>query len=110
MLVDAQEMTLYTFDKDTQGKSNCNGGCATAWPPAPVVSDENAGGEFTIVTRDDGARQWAFKGLPLYRFAGDAKAGDANGDNRSNVWHVVRNGRSPQSSAGSATMGYGSRY
>jgi predicted lipoprotein with Yx(FWY)xxD motif len=83
--------TLYTFDKDVAGKSNCNGGCAAAWPPFAVANPALAGGDFSIVKRDDGASQWAFKGKPLYFFAGDAKAGDVNGDNQGGVWHVIRN-------------------
>ena len=67
--------------------------------------DARAEGEFTIVSRDDGTRQWAHKGRPLYRYAADGKAGDVNGDNQGNVWHVIGSGRAPQrSSAG--TMGY----
>ena len=82
--------TLYTFDKDAAGKSNCNGGCAAAWPPFMVANAALAGGDFSIVKRDDGASQWAFKGKPLYFFAGDAKAGDVNGDKQGGVWHVLR--------------------
>ena len=82
--------TLYTFDKDAAGKSNCNGGCAAAWPPFMVANPALAGGDFSIVKRDDGAPQWAFKGMPLYFFAGDAKAGDVNGDKQGGVWHVLR--------------------
>lgn len=109
LLVDAKGMTLYTFDKDAMGKSNCSGGCAAAWPPAAVAADiERASGDFTIVTRDDGTLQWAHRGRPLYRFAGDGKAGDVNGDNQGNVWHVVRTGRAAQS--GSAGMPAGSSY
>ena len=67
--------TVYTFTKDGAGKSNCNGGCATAWPPFIVANPALAGGEFSIVARDDGAQQWAFKGQPLYFFAGDTKTG-----------------------------------
>jgi predicted lipoprotein with Yx(FWY)xxD motif len=83
--------TLYTFDKDVAGKSNCNAGCAAAWPPFMVANPALAGGDFSIVKRDDGASQWAFKGKPLYFFAGDAKAGEVNGDNQGGVWHVIRN-------------------
>ncbi len=83
--------TLYTFDKDVAGKSNCNGGCATAWPPFMVANPALSGGDFSIIKRDDGASQWAFKGKPLYFFAGDAKAGDVNGDKQGGVWHVIRN-------------------
>lgn len=107
LLVDGQGMTLYTFDKDAHGRSNCSGGCAAAWPPAPVAADESTTGEFTIFTRDDGTRQWAYKGSPLYRFAADARAGDVSGDNQGNAWHAVRTGRAPQGNAGGTSMGYG---
>ena len=90
--------TLYTFDKDAAGQSNCNGGCAAAWPPFMVANAALAGGDFSIVKRDDGASQWAFKGKPLYFFAGDAKAGDVNGDKQGGVWHVLR-GESKRTSA-----------
>ena len=82
--------TLYTFTKDAAGKSNCNGACAAAWPPFMVANPAAAGGDFSIVTRDDGAKQWAFKGMPMYFFAGDAKAGDMNGEGSGGVWFVVK--------------------
>ncbi|MGH6608985.1 MAG: COG4315 family predicted lipoprotein [Burkholderiaceae bacterium] len=98
--------TLYTFDKDTAGKSNCNGGCATAWPPFIVANAALAGGDFTVVKRDDGASQWAYKGMPLYFFAGDAKAGDVNGDKQGGVWHVIRTGSQKTSAAPATTYTY----
>ena len=79
-------MTLYIFQKDTQdsGKSVCNGDCATNWPPYAVdatdaVEAEGASGTLSIVTRDDGSKQLAYDGWPLYYFAGDKAAGDTNG-------------------------------
>ena len=84
--------TLYTFDKDVagSGKSTCNAQCASNWPPLAAQASDAASGDWTIVTRDDGSRQWAFKGSPLYTYAKDAKAGDASGDGKGNVWHVVK--------------------
>ena len=84
--------TVYTFDKDAanSGKSACNGPCATAWPPAAAQASDAASGDWTIVTRDDGGRQWAYKGQPLYTFSKDAKPGDTKGDNFKNVWHVIK--------------------
>ena len=90
VMANKEGKTLYTFDKDVAGKSNCNGGCATAWPPFMVANPALAGGDFSVIKRDDGASQWAFKGKPLYFFAGDAKAGDVNGDKQGGVWHVIR--------------------
>jgi predicted lipoprotein with Yx(FWY)xxD motif len=84
--------TLYTYDKDAanSGKSTCNGPCATNWPPLAVKSGDTPEGDWSIVTRDDGSKQWAFKGWPLYTFAKDAKAGDTTGDGKGNVWHVIK--------------------
>jgi predicted lipoprotein with Yx(FWY)xxD motif len=87
-LVNAKGMTLYIFDKDAAGKSNCNGGCATNWPPAAAAASDKASGDFTLVTRDDGAKQWVHKGKPLYTWAKDAKAGDAGGGAIPN-WHLA---------------------
>lgn len=88
-LTDARGMTLYTFDKDAGGKSACNGPCAANWPPLAAAADARAYGEWTVITRDDGSRQWAYEGKPLYRWSKDAKAGDKTGDNFNNVWHVA---------------------
>ena len=84
--------TLYTFDKDAanSGKSACNGPCAQAWPPLAAQASDAASGDWSVVTRDDGSKQWAYKGLPLYTFSKDAKPGDTTGDNFKNVWHVVK--------------------
>lgn len=102
MMASKEGKTLYTFDKDAAGKSNCNGGCATAWPAFTVANPALADADFSVIQRDDGASQWAFKGKPLYFFAGDAKAGDMNGDNSGGVWHVVR-GEAKKTSAASST-------
>ena len=102
--------TLYTFDKDAAGKSNCNGGCAAAWPPFMVANPALAGGDFSIVKRDDGASQWAFKGMPLYFFAGDAKAGDVNGDKQGGVWHVIRSESKKTSAAPDTSYSAGYNY
>ena len=90
ILVDAKGMTLYTFDKDEAGKSNCSGECATAWPPAMAMESDKPVGDLTIIKRDDGTLQWADGGKPLYTFVKDTKPGDVTGDNVKNVWHVVK--------------------
>ena len=90
LLANRDGRTLYTFDKDAPGKSNCSGGCLAAWPAFTVSNPALAGGDFSIVTRDDGVQQWAYRGKPLYFFGGDAKAGDANGDKQGGVWHAIR--------------------
>lgn len=89
-LVNAKGMTLYTFDKDSSGKSACNGGCAANWPPLMAKKGAKAMGEYSVVTRDDGSAQWAYDGKPLYTFIKDKKAGDAKGDGLMGVWHVAK--------------------
>lgn len=89
-LVDAKGMTLYTFDKDSGGKSTCNGPCATNWPPLMAADADKASGDYSIVTRDDGKKQWALKGKPLYYWVKDAKPGDKTGDGVLTVWHTAK--------------------
>ncbi len=91
-LVDAKGMTLYTFDKDVagSGKSTCNGPCAALWPPAVVAATDRASGAFTIVVRDDGSRQWAYRGKPIYTYQADQKPGERAGDNVKDVWHIIK--------------------
>ena len=90
-LVDAKGMTLYTLDKDAGGKSTCNGPCATNWPPLMVEDGAMASGDWTIATRDDGTKQWAYKGKPLYRFMKDQKTGDRMGEGMmNNMWHAAK--------------------
>lgn len=90
-LVGANGMTLYVFDRDAagSGKSMCNGPCATNWPPLMAGANAAASGDWSVVTRDDGARQWAYKGRPVYFWAKDMKAGDRTGDGFNGVWHVA---------------------
>jgi predicted lipoprotein with Yx(FWY)xxD motif len=89
VLTDANGMTLYTFDKDTAGVSNCYDQCATNWPPAMADAAAAADGDFTIVDRTDGTKMWAYKGLPLYLWKNDAKPGDVTGDGVGGVWHTA---------------------
>lgn len=85
-------MTLYTFDKDAAGsdKSVCNGPCATNWPPLMAKAADQSHGGYTVITRDDGARQWAYRGKPLYYWSKDATPGDRTGDGFNNVWRAAR--------------------
>ena len=91
VLVGAKDMTLYTFDRDPvgSGRSVCNGPCATNWPPL-FADGGTAKGDWTIVRRDDGRTQWAYKGKPLYYWAKDQKPGDRTGDGFNGVWRVAK--------------------
>ncbi|MGW8421812.1 MULTISPECIES: COG4315 family predicted lipoprotein [Comamonas] len=93
VLVGPNQMTLYVFDKDAagSGKSVCNGVCATNWPPLMVAAGSAASGDWSVVIRDSGDKQWAYKGRPLYYWAKDAKPGDKTGDGfLHNVWHTAQ--------------------
>lgn len=95
IVVDADGMTLYMFDTDTQGsgESSCTGECLTNWPPlttegeAPAV--EGVTGEVGTITTADGSTQVTLNGWPLYYFAGDAAAGDVNGQGVGGIWWVL---------------------
>ncbi|PWK39309.1 hypothetical protein LOY55_30120 [Pseudomonas sp. B21-040] len=90
MMVDHKGMTLYTFDKDTAGKSSCTGECLEYWPPFIAEAGAKPEGKWSIIKRDDGRMQWAYGGKPLYYFKKDEKAGEMKGDKMKDVWHVVR--------------------
>ena len=89
ILAEASGRTLYTFDKDASNKSNCNDGCAANWPPFLVKEGDRTPATFNVITRDDGAKQWAYKGKPLYRWIKDQKPGDKTGDGVLKVWHTA---------------------
>ena len=103
---------LYTFDKDSAGKSNCTGGCLASWPAFTVGNASLAGGDFSVVVRDDGTQQWAFQGKPLYFFAGDTRPGEINGDNQGGVWHALRSApkKAARNDSAGASAGYGYTY
>ncbi len=93
LLTNAKGFTLYTFAPDPAGKSVCNGGCASYWPPVPGgVSTSGVSGTFSVITRADGAKQEAWNGHPLYTYIGDSKPGQDSGNNvnlNGGLWHVV---------------------
>jgi predicted lipoprotein with Yx(FWY)xxD motif len=92
-LVDAKGMTLYIFKKDSIGKSACAGQCLERWPVyyrETVAAPEGViAGHFSTITREDGGKQTAYKGLPLYYFAGDKAPGDTMGQGVGGVWYVA---------------------
>ncbi|WP_433586391.1 COG4315 family predicted lipoprotein [Microbacterium hydrocarbonoxydans] len=94
VVVDGDGMTLYMFDKDTQGSgaSSCTGECLTNWPPLTTDGTptlDGVTGEVGTITTADGSTQVTLNGWPLYYFAGDAAAGDVNGQGVGGVWWVL---------------------
>jgi predicted lipoprotein with Yx(FWY)xxD motif len=107
LLVAPNGMTLYTFDKDAPNKSNCSGGCLAAWPALVAKDGAALKAPFGAITRDDGSKQVALNGKPLYFYLADQKAGDASGDKSGGVWHVVRKDSAARTSnAAPATSTY----
>lgn len=89
VLTDSRQHSLYTFDKDSAGESNCYGKCATLWPPLMAAPSAQVSAPFSIVERRDGGRQWVLNGKPLYTWVNDSKPGDTSGDGVKGVWHLV---------------------
>lgn len=89
VLVGANDMTLYTFDKDAVGVTNCYDKCAENWPPLIADVGAKPEGDFTLVDRTDGSKMWAYKGWPLYFWVKDEKPGDTTGDMVGEVWHTA---------------------
>ncbi|MFJ3659819.1 SCO0930 family lipoprotein [Streptomyces sp. NPDC090119] len=95
VLTDGSGLTLYRFDKDTAEppKTNCDGDCATTWPPVPA-DDANAGAGIDKamlgeVTRADGTKQLTIGGWPAYRYAKDLNSGDVNGQGVGGKWFAL---------------------
>lgn len=90
-LTDPAGMSLYVFDRDTTGVSNCTGACLVAWPA--YTSGATAQGTLptnvSLITRPDGSKQFAWMGKPLYYYANDAKPGDVTGDGVGGIWHLL---------------------
>ena len=96
VLVDGSGFALYHFTADGPGHPTCSGACASVWPSLTVPSGGKvvAGSGvnamlLSTATRPDGTRQVTFGGLPLYRYRGDAKAGQTNGQGLGGTWFTV---------------------
>jgi predicted lipoprotein with Yx(FWY)xxD motif len=93
-LTDAQGKALYTFKKDSAGRSACAGDCLARWPvylrESGAVSGALKDSDFGIITREDGRKQSTYKGMPLYYFANDQHPGETNGDGVKDVWFLAK--------------------
>ena len=111
ILVDQAGLTLYRYTPDGTGKTTCTGACATAWPPLvlPTAATHLTGmggvttSELGTITRPGGAKQVTFKGMPLYRFAGDTAAGQTKGQGVAGAWFVVSTSAAPTTPAAAPT-------
>lgn len=86
-------MTVYVYDKEAEGSASCYGSCAEEWPPVLAPAEAKPFGDFSLVKRIDGTRQWAYRGKPLHLYHEDQAPGDAKGDNEEGFWHAIRTAR-----------------
>jgi predicted lipoprotein with Yx(FWY)xxD motif len=115
VLTNGKGFTLYWFVPDTSTKSNCNGSCATYWPPVkgPATAGAGVTGKLATITRSDGSVQATYNGHPLYTYVGDKAPGQAKGNGLNlsgGVWHEVTvsgAAAAPSGSAGAGGGGYG---
>ena len=90
IFTDERGFSIYTSDEDSlPGESKCYDACAKAWPPFPAAAGATPVGNFTILERTDGLRQWVYRGKPLYLFARDEYPGSTFGDGIGNRWRLA---------------------
>jgi len=112
VLTNAKGFTLYSFAPDTPTKSNCNGACATFWPPVKgPATASGVKGTFGTIKRSDGSTQATFDGHPLYTFAADTAPGQAKGNGlneQGGVWHeITTSGAAAPAPASTSSAGGG---
>jgi predicted lipoprotein with Yx(FWY)xxD motif len=118
VLTDAKGFTLYHLKTETPGKIVCTGTCVGVWPPvllpagaASAMAGMGLRGGLGTIKRPDGGTQVTYKGMPLYRYSGDAAAGQTNGQGIENVWFAVTtsaaSGPMPTASSSKSSGGYG---
>jgi predicted lipoprotein with Yx(FWY)xxD motif len=88
MLVKNTGVSVYSWDGDGAGRSNCVGGCLDKWAPVLAPQESRSQGEWSVIERSPGIRQWAFRNRPLYTYIGDSRAHSLLGSDEPG-WHNV---------------------
>lgn len=115
VLTNSAGLTLYWFVPDTTTKSNCNGSCATYWPPVkgPATAGTGITGTLGTITRADGTTQATYDGHPLYTYAADTAPGQAKGNNLNasgGIWHEMTASGTTTTGSSSPSSGGGGGY
>lgn len=111
-LSDGQGMSLYTYKKDKPGESACLNGCAKNWPPLTIsegmqpAAGPGISGKLGQIERKDGSYQVTYNGMPLYRYIGDSKPGDMNGQGLGGMWYVVSPATATATTSGASSKGW----
>jgi len=112
ILTDNQGMTLYVFKKDKSGESACAGPCVKNWPPLTVsegmqpAAASGVPGTLGQIERKDDTYQVTYNGMPLYRYGGDSKPGDTNGQGFGGLWFVVPTTAATATTSGASSTGW----
>jgi predicted lipoprotein with Yx(FWY)xxD motif len=88
MVTTTRHFSVYFSDKDGQNKSNCAGTCADTWNPVLAPATVKPQGEWTLIERSPGVKQWAFRGKPIYTYALDTQQDSLRGGDVPG-WHNV---------------------
>ncbi|HEV2374902.1 MAG TPA: hypothetical protein VGS19_22430 [Streptosporangiaceae bacterium] len=113
VLTNGSGLTVYWFGPDTSTKSNCNGSCATYWPPVPGPATAGPGvsaAKLGTITRSGGKTQATYNGHPLYTYVQDSAPGQANGNGKNlsgGVWHDITMSGSSSAAPSQSTSGGG---
>jgi len=108
VLATSSGRTLYHFTSDPKGRATCTGGCAKVWPPLLLPKGGRIRGEhglkgFALIHLGHGHSQVSFHGDALYRFSGDTRKGQANGQGQEGVWFAaLKSGMTPAASPNAA--------
>jgi predicted lipoprotein with Yx(FWY)xxD motif len=105
ILTDADGRTLYLFEQDQGTTTACTTGCSAAWPALvadgkPTAGDGVDASLLGTAKQADGTVQVTYNGHLVYRYSGDAAAGDTNGEGIGGVWFVVSAAGEPVQQAG----------
>jgi predicted lipoprotein with Yx(FWY)xxD motif len=110
ILTDADGHTLYLFEQDQGTTTACTTGCSSTWPALtadgkPTAGDGVDASLLGTAKQADGMVQVTYNGHLVYRYSGDAAAGDTNGEGISGVWFVVSAAGEPVQQAGGGATG-----
>jgi predicted lipoprotein with Yx(FWY)xxD motif len=89
MLLTDKRYSVYASDADEPNKSNCvTDSCLERWQPILAPESAQPQGEWSIVQRAPGVRQWAFRKKPLYTYVRDTRFQSQEGSDEPG-WHNV---------------------